>query len=636
MKNEVAEIVAELERANEAYHNAGVSHLSDDAYDALKARLHKLQPKHPFLKKVGAVPKGEKVRLPYYLGSLDKIRDDPKHLSAFKKKYPGDYMVSDKLDGISALYVVKGGEARLYTRGDGTYGQDISHLLSNLSLPRPPAEVSVRGELMIRRADWKLLSHKGANARNVVAGTVNAKHPDPEILRHLVFVAYELLSPKELPSEAFVHLKQLGFETAAAVRRRDVELDHETLSAMLLDRRANSPYECDGLVVRHDAVHPYPSKKNPPYAFAFKSILTHDEAEVIVQSVEWNVSKDGFIKPTLLFEPVVMAGVRIQRATGFNAQFIEKHQLGPGARVVIIRSGDVIPHVVRVVSGTATGKPSFPEIPFEWTETHVDIIATGEKSEAQHLKQLGYAVKQLDIKFMAEGTLKKIYDAGMAEDLPALLHLTEADLLRVPGIQTKGAKKLYDSLQATLNKADCLDYMNASGVFGRGMGRRRMEALVAPGAYPEILQGVAPNPTAAPLRSVEGMRPDTVRAVLRAVPEFLKLVRRIHPRLCTEASSSSSSSALASASSALPAASSPKNTKLNALAGQQVVLTGFRNAEMEALMKQAGIRVATGVSKKVSLVIAADPEADSSKLVKARELNIPIVSKDAFVKTYAI
>ena len=127
------ELVDLLEQANETYHNTAVPLISDDLYDALKNRLRQLNPKHPFLKKVGAAVRGEKVKLPYYLGSLDKIRDDSKHLVAFKKKYPGEYVVSDKLDGISALIVYGSDGARMYTRGDGVNGQDISRFIYLLS-----------------------------------------------------------------------------------------------------------------------------------------------------------------------------------------------------------------------------------------------------------------------------------------------------------------------------------------------------------------------------------------------------------------------------------------------------------------------------------------------------------------------
>jgi NAD-dependent DNA ligase len=621
-----SELVGFLEKANEAYHNTGMPLVSDDLYDAMKNRLRQLNPKHPFLKKVGAPVRGDKVPLPYYLGSLDKIRDDPKHLTAFKKKYPGNYVVSDKLDGISALIVYEAGNeggAKMYTRGDGVNGQDISrfiHLLS--SIPKPGsgaamAGMAIRGELILSRASWDVLSHKGANARNVVAGTVNAKHPDPEILKHVVFVAYELLSPKELPSEAFSHLKTLGFQVPYTLRLSDAEMDNEKLSEILVQRRKQSAFECDGIVVRHDAIHNYIKGKNPTYAFAYKSLLTHDEAEVILQSIEWNVSKDGFLKPTLMFEPVVLGGVKIQRATGFNGQFVEKHRLGAGARVVIIRSGDVIPHVVRVLSAAATGEPSMPDVPYEWTATHVDIKATGEASDAQALKQLEFFVKQMDIPYLGSGTLAKLYKAGV-KTIPGVMHLTVDQLVKVEGIQVKGATKIVAGIEAVRHKATCLDYMNASNLFGRGVGRKKLEAVVA--AYPEVLTGVVPK---GELRPVEGIRPDNVQLILDALPAFYTLAKSIDKELCGKKTKTKKET------------ETEADAALEPLRGKTIVFTGFREKEWEAQLKTVECTVSGTVSKKVTMVVAADVEETSAKLEKARALGIPIVSKAAFAKKFA-
>jgi len=104
------------------------------------------------------------------------------------------------------------------------------------------------------------------------------------------------------------------------------------------------------IVVRDNQHHSIISGKNPKYSFAFKTILTHEEAEVIVSHVEWNISKDGFLKPTVYFNPIHIGGVKIQKATGFNASFIQSNTIGPGSHIVIIRSGDVIPYIVRTLS----------------------------------------------------------------------------------------------------------------------------------------------------------------------------------------------------------------------------------------------------------------------------------------------
>jgi NAD-dependent DNA ligase len=349
--------------------------------------------------------------------------------------------------------------------------------------------------------------------------------------------------------------------------------------------------------------------------------LTHEEAEVIVQYVEWNVSKDGFFKPTLVFDPVVLAGVKIQRATGFNAQFIEKHTLGAGARVVIIRSGDVIPHVVRVLNPATSGEASMPDAAYEWTDTHVDIRAVGEQSDDQTLRQIEFFMKQMEVAFMAKGTIQKVFAAGF-QTIPAIMKMTITDLLSIDGIQKKGAEKLYTSLQKTLAAATCLDFMNASNMFGRGIGRKKLEAFAT--AYPEILKGSVPK--SGELRAVEGIAPATVKSMIEALPEVFAFIREIKPKACSAAASAAPSTSSASPVNA-PAA-------MKELADKTIVFTGFRNKEWETLLKTVGCSVSNTVSKKVAMVVALDVDEDSSKLVKAREYGLKILSKDAFEKKY--
>ena len=154
----------------------------------MKDYLEKKDPKNPILKEIGAVAPGEKVDLPYWMGSLDKIREDEKVLNNWKTKYPGDVIISDKLDGNSALLVINKKGAKMYSRGDGFKGQDISHLISLIKgIPTSTKEeYAIRGELIISKENWS--SHgKGANARNAVAGLMHSKVPDPELVKYVDF-----------------------------------------------------------------------------------------------------------------------------------------------------------------------------------------------------------------------------------------------------------------------------------------------------------------------------------------------------------------------------------------------------------------------------------------------------------------
>lgn len=607
------EIAAILEQASNAYYNTSTPLLKDDMFDLIKAHLKKVAPKHPFLKKIGAPANGTKVDLPFWMGSLDKIRDDPKALQKWKTKYAGKYVVSDKLDGNSAMVVYKKQQVTLYSRGDGFQGQDISHLIPHLStLPANiPMDIAVRGELIMSKDNWARVQDTGANARNVVAGIMHSKVPDPKLTSLVDFVAYDILSPKTSTLSAnLAKLAELGFKVVHHTLQEDAHLTQDVLSEELMDRRKHSPYEIDGIVVVHDAVHKPVKGKNPAYGFAFKSILTHEEAEVVVREVEWNASKDGYLKPLIHFDTVSLAGVKIAKATGFNAQYIEKNVIGPGSRVVIIRSGDVIPHILRVLSPSTSGQPSFPrDVDFEWNDTHVDIKVLGASS-AVEVKQLEHFCASLDVNHVAAGTIKKMYDHGI-NTIPKLLRVTEEQLLKIDGFQITSAKRVVQGIAAVKN-ASCADIMVASNLFGRGLGKKKIASITA--AFPGILRGEAPS--VQELVAIDGIGQSTATAFVERLPAFFAFMQDTG-LACLQPDQ-------------------PTNNAFHDFTGEVIVFTGFRNKEWESLVKEGGGKVVTSVSKNTTLVVAANPKDTSSKVTKAQELGIRIVDRDAFEKEYLL
>lgn len=131
---------------------------------------------------------------------------------------------------------------------------------------------------------------------------------------------------------------------------------------------------------------------NPDYAFAFKINSLEDTVETRVIDISWNVSKRGLIKPTVRLEPVDVGGVTIQNATGFNAKFVTENHVGKGAVVQIVRSGDVIPHIVSVIR---KGVPNLPEIEYEWNETQVDFIVKDQENDDMKRSTLTYFLRKL-------------------------------------------------------------------------------------------------------------------------------------------------------------------------------------------------------------------------------------------------
>ena len=170
------EIVNKLTIYSNAYYH-GTSLINDDAYDEILTTLEERDPTHPYLAQVGSSSNKNKVKLPYYMGSLNKMKLNTTQLDNYKEKYEGPYIITDKLDGIAGLLQFKNNQYQLYTRGNGILGHDISAILPHLhTLPKPVlplftsnSEFHLKCELIIPKSKWE--SNMGSNPRNVTAQT---------------------------------------------------------------------------------------------------------------------------------------------------------------------------------------------------------------------------------------------------------------------------------------------------------------------------------------------------------------------------------------------------------------------------------------------------------------------------------
>ena len=604
--DKIAEI---LRKASYEYYK-GTPIMSDDIFDIVKDYFQKKNPKHPVLKEIGAPTYGDKVDLPFWMGSLDKIRDNESSLTKWKAKYPGKCVVSEKLDGNSALLVVKDGRYKLYSRGDGNKGQDISHLLPLIQgIPKSlPDSIAVRGELIIKKIDW-LSKGKGANARNAVAGVMHSKKPDPTLSSITRFVAYEQLYPRIKMSDSLNALEEYKFKVVKSRIFNTSDLTMDSLSEYLVKRREKSLYDIDGIVIYHDGEHVAVKGKNPDYAFAFKSLLTHEEAEVVIKEVQWNVSKDGYIKPILIFDPVTIGGVSIQKATGFNAAFIEKNVIGPGSRITIIRSGDVIPHVHKILSKSASEKPSFPK-EYVWNDTHVDILIKDKALDSNVMvKRLVYFTKVLGMKGVGPGIVERLYSNGI-NTFKKFINVTVDDLLKMEGFQKKSAEKVVNEIQESVKKADCLTFMTASNLFGRSIAEKKLKLILE--VFPEIPNGY--KPTESELSKVSGIGEITAKQFLEGLPLFFEFMKELNKE-CKKVEV-------------------VEKVVGKSLEGLVVVFTGVRDKELEALIEAKGGKVGSSVSSKTKILVAKDPSDDSSKIKSAKELGIPVVTIDTFKKNY--
>jgi DNA ligase (NAD+) len=612
-----------IHAANTAYYCDDKPLMSDNLYDMVREYVLEKYPENKTAlegHKCDTMVKN-KVKLPYELWSMDKIKPTTEALKKWTKNFKGPYVVSAKLDGISALYMVKDGVGTLYTRGNGTMGQDISPLIPYLIGKNFAKDVAIRGEIIISKEVFqKKYAEKFSNPRNFVAGIVNKKTIESAIVNDLEFVPYEVIQPVMRPSE---QMKFLDLWNAGGVQYMvKKEISNEILSEILLDWREKYMYEIDGVIVVNDEIYSRP-KKNPEYAVAFKMVISDQVVEAKVVDVLWSPSKDGYLKPRVQIEPVILGGAKIEYATGFNAQFIKDNKIGIGAIVSIIRSGDVIPHIISVVIPAETTK--MPAVSYKWNETGVDAILDGEDDATVREKNITGFFKGIEVDGLGPGNVKRIIAAGY-KTVPAIIAMSKADFLKVDGFKEKSANKLYNGIREKVDAASLCELMAASNIFGRGFGNRRLVSILK--VYPDILRSEeSVEQKIQMLTKVDGIATKTAGHFVKKIPEFLDFMNQ---------------GGLEKKLDVVDEMDEMDEVDGNAMGmdiehplyGKKIVFTGFRDKVLLEKIKAVGAEEGGNVSKNTFAVLVKDLEEQTGKTEQARKLDIMLMTPDMFEEKF--
>jgi NAD-dependent DNA ligase len=610
------EIEKVISIAADSYYNSDISLISDAEFDILTERLKQLNPKSKVFKQTGAPIKGKKVKLPYWMGSMDKIKADEKLVNKWINQYNGPYVISDKLDGISCLLTMNNNEIKLYTRGDGNYGQNITHLLHLINIRTdklPNREIAIRGELIMTKNNFEKYNKIMSNARNMVAGIVNSKKDsvNHDYASDVDFIAYEIILPEFKPSDQMLFLKK--WELMVVYYDIYEDIDTNILDDILKKRKKKSIYEIDGIIVTDNNKHERNTSGNPSYSFAYKGMS--QTANVKVIDVIWKPSKDGVLVPRIHFEKVRLSQADLEYTTGFNAKFIVDNMIGPDAIITVVRSGDVIPYIMGVVKPAK--KPALPDnYNYEWDDNHVNIVLTDAgHDETVIIQRITKFVREIGVQNLSEGLVARLVKAGY-NTIPKIISLTVDDFLSLEGFKETLANKLYNNLLDALNEMDILTLMAASNIFGRGFGKKKIKKILD--VYPNIVDKYSKKTHEQwenKLLSLEGFDTKTVDSFLYALPLFQKFYDKISETVEVK----------------------PYINKVNKLGlfnGMTIVFTGFREPVWQKFIELEGGKMSESISRNTSLLVYDDGQQSSSKYLTAKKLGIPTISKSDFSKKY--
>ena len=596
--------------------------ISDSIFDMMREFLQLKSPNSKVLKKIGAPPtkSKDKVKLPYYLGSMDKIKPPSNKLENWCSKYDGPYILTEKLDGVSALLYYKDNQIKLFTRGTATYGMDISSLLRYNKIPSYESVmmylkkhkmgdyVAFRGELIISKNKFsKKWEDTMKNARNAVAGLVNSKTINPELAHDTSFVLYQMIDPLYPLLDQLKIIKEMGFKT---VHKKIVpSMTFSQLSKYLLKRRTNSKYVIDGIIVTNNDIHPINIDGNPEYAWAFKDTLEDQKAISKVINIEWNTTKDNILMPTIIIEPVDVGGVTIQRVTGNNAKFIGDNKIGIGAEVEVIRSNDVIPKIEKVIKIANVVYPDG-----EWNESGVHLMNKEKGSDINNIKNIYYFFSTLDTVGLGEKNIEKIYNAGHKTILD-FLQLKVDDIKVIEGFKQKSAENIISSINVSTTNIPLYLLMKASNKLGRGMGAERAKDVLD--KYPNIMTDYKKyNETQFinMLKIIDGWEEKTSTIFAQNFKHFVEFYESIKKYITVNI---------------ITISEEKKSGKLN---GIKIVISGFRDKTIEDLIISNGGELSSGVSKNTGILIIKDTSViDTGKAVKAKELGVKVMTKEEFM-----
>ncbi len=649
--NRIKELVALLNKASKAYYQQDTEIMSNLEYDKLYDELVSLE------KDTGIVlANSPTVNVGYeVLSELPKQQHPSPMLSLDKTKEVSaladwlgaqEGVLSWKLDGLTVVLTYEDGELKnAVTRGNGEVGEVITNnakTFENLPGKIPfKGRLVIRGEAVIKYSDFNRMNEEIAqseekykNPRNLCSGSVRQLNNEITAKRHVNFFAFSMVA--DILDE--VQIKEMGFDNTVigrfdwlAKQGFDV-VEHYTVSAtniadkvaFFAEKITDHDVPSDGLVLSYNDIAYGKSlgttAKFPRDSIAFK--WADELAETTLLSVEWSPSRTGLINPVAIFEPVELEGTTVSRASLHNVSILRALHLGLNDRITVYKANMIIPQVAENLTGSDN-----LELPDKCPACNGDTTLKDENGvqvlfcmnpecPAKQIKGFAHFVSRnaMNIDGLSEATLEKLIDMGLIKSLPDLFHL---DVHRDVIVNMEGfGEKSFDNLIASVDAArnvSMAKFIYSLGISGIGLANAKVIVAHFNSDFDSIV-----NTDVNELTGIDGIGEVLAAAFVDYFKDEKKLsmVKKLLTEITFE---------------------KEEEKGEQTLEGKVFVITGsveqFANRdELKNYIERLGGKVTGSVSKKTNYLINNDVTSNSSKNKKARELDIPILSEDDFIK----
>lgn len=629
-------LLAKIKQYNESYRN-GEPQISDSEYDSLVEELKTIDPENEWSKHIEPSPvhSSRKRKLPLPMKSLNKVKsvnDLKKWFTSLGLNGNTELVLMPKFDGLSLLHNEQTGEA--WSRGGAeNEGQDCTEHCIAANITSNTKYLHTYGEFIISRKNWedyfngKHSPYTGEiykSPRNTAAGFLNRDEPCAEIT-HASFFRYGI-DPTSLSKFDSFHdaiLKICNDYNQEHLYEKVSVKEITEQSLLSLFKTWAKIYPIDGIVIYindlriWDSIGRHQTTGNPLYAIAYKHPDFTDAFETTVKGISWKASKSGALKPVVNIEMVNTGDCNMENPTGYNAGWVYDHHIARGAKILVTRSGGVIPKILETLENATEENEnkqweelcSCPHCgaPTVWNDKKIELMCSNPNCSGKELAKIVFFYTTCGAENMGEETISKIYNAGFTT-ISDMLNITFDELMHIDGFAEGISNIILENNRKIMNGLDMATLMHASDCF-TGIGKIKAQKILDD-MNDEERNAFYGNSFIYDHDNTDSI---TMQNFYAGCTPFFQFVQNIK----------------------IPVIPYKKAIVTDGrCSGMNICVSGFRDSSFEQKVQESGGKIVNGVSKNTTHLVVKDKNGTSSKITKAQSMGVAIFSIEEFLQNY--